>query len=84
MRIEANPSAFIDPTHCPPTVTLKDPQNMQMKDIKTFLSHIQDRETAHGIAEAFRFSKYWHKTGPRDAAYPASVQNIIGNSQISY
>ena len=54
-------------------VTLKDPQNMQMKDIKTFLLHIKAREAEKGIREAFRFRKYWHRTELRDAAYAAGT-----------
>jgi hypothetical protein len=77
-RIEKNPSLFIDPIYCPPAVILKDPQNMPMKDIKTFLSHIKDREIAVGPTDAFRFSKYWHKTGPRDSVYVAPMQSVIG------
>ena len=72
-RIETNPSEFMDSMYFPQTVTLKDPQNMQMKDIKTFLSHIQARETVHGTKGAFRFKRYWHQTELRDAAYAAEA-----------
>ena len=72
-RIETNPSEFIDSIYFPQTVTLKDPQNMQMKDIKAFLSHIQARETAHGTTGAFRFKRYWHQTELRDAVYAAEA-----------
>src|ERR1700759_1143227 len=70
MRIEENPSEFLDSIYCPSTVTLKDPQNMRIEDIKTLLSYIQARESAEGKTEAFRFNKYWNGTELCDAAYP--------------
>jgi hypothetical protein len=55
--------------YCPPVVKLKDPHNMPLEHIQTVLRHIKAREATHGAENAFRFSKYWHKTELRDAAY---------------
>jgi hypothetical protein len=86
MHIEADPSTFIDPIYYPQTVTLKDPQNMPMEDIKSFLAHIQAREGAEGAAKAFCFRKYWYKAGLCDASYmpqslaDGSIQAAAGST----
>jgi hypothetical protein len=83
-QLEANPSTFINPVYCPPRVTLKDPQNMPMEDIKTFLCYIQDRKMKFGQTEAFRFRKYKDKIGLHDAAYAASAAVPLGDGSQSF
>jgi hypothetical protein len=82
-QLEAHPSTFIDPVYYPPTVTLKDPQNMRMDDIKAFLGYIQKREILHGQSEAFRFRKYKDKTGLQDAVYAVSAAVPAGDGSQS-
>jgi hypothetical protein len=83
-QLEANPSTFIDPVYYPPTVTLKDPQNMRMEDIKSFLGGIQTREITLGQSEAFRFRKYKDKTSLHDAVYAVSAAVSAGDGNQSY
>jgi hypothetical protein len=82
-QLEANPSTFIDPVYYPPTVTLKDPQNMRMEDIRSFLGGIQKRETMLGQSEAFRFRKYKDKTGLHDVVYAVSATVPTGDENQS-
>ena len=76
-RLEENPSVFIDAEYYPPTVTWKDPQNMQREDIQTLLSHIKTREITGRNLDAFRFKRYWDGRKLCDAAYPDLSANDI-------
>ena len=91
-RLEKDPSVFIDAEYYPPTVSWMDPQNMQMEDIQTLLSHIKAREIAGSNIDAFRFKRYWDGRKLCDAAYadlsavaapscaPSSVYNDLQGS----
>lgn len=51
----ANPSDFIEADYRPIGLAIKDPRSMKLESLVEFFKHISQRETSHGIPNAFRF-----------------------------
>lgn len=60
---------FIEAKYLPDGMALKDPRNMTKQQLLDFAAHVQGRQLAWGVKQAFRFNQYYNGTEIVKAEY---------------